>query len=77
MLTKNNMHLLIVRDEDNLLIKLNSFLKTSLKGMNLDHDFYVLLVNNVMQKMRRRVTKTIFLYKLTNFLLLFICFKLL
>ena len=52
MLTKNNMPLLILRDEDNLLTKLNSFLKTSLKGMNFDHDFNVLLVNNVIQKMR-------------------------
>ena len=43
-----------------------------LNGMNLDHDFYVLLVNNVVQKMRTRVTNTISLYPL-----LFICFKLL
>ena len=44
--------------------------------MNLDHDFYVLFVNNVEQKMRRRVTNPLSLYKLTNALLLFICFKL-
>ena len=46
------------------------------KGMNLNHDFYLLLVNNVLQKMRRWVTNTISLYKLTNVLLLSICFKL-
>ena len=45
--------------------------------MYLNHNFYVeLLVNNVVQKMRRWVTNTIFLYKLTNVLLSFICFKL-
>ena len=38
--------------------------------------FYVLLVNNAVQKMRKWVTNTISLYKLTNVLLLFICFKL-
>ena len=49
-----------------------------LKGMYFDHDFYVvvLLVNYVVQKMRRWVTNTISLHRLTNFLLLFICFKL-
>ena len=36
--------------------------------------FMMLLVNNVVQKMRTRVTNTISLYKLTNILLLFICF---
>ena len=33
--------------------------------------FMLLLVNNVVQEMRRRVTNTIALYKLTNVLLLF------
>ena len=37
--------------------------------------FMLLLVNNVVQKTRRLVTKTILLYRLTNFLL-FIYFKL-
>ena len=36
----------------------------------------LMLVNNAVQKMRKRVTNTISLYKLTNVLLLFICFKL-
>ena len=49
---------------------------TSLKGMLLNHDFYVLLVNNVVQEMRRRITNTISLYKLANVLSLFIYFKL-
>ena len=36
-----------------------------------------LFVNNVVPQMRKRVTNnTISLYKLTNVLLLFICFKL-
>ena len=35
----------------------------------------MLLVNNVVEKMRRRVTNTISLYSLNNDLLLFICFK--
>ena len=34
-----------------------------------------LLVNNVVQKMHRRVNNTISLYKLTNVFLLFICLK--
>ena len=34
----------------------------------------LLLVNNVVQKMRRRVINTLSLYKLTYVLLLFICF---
>ena len=38
--------------------------------------FMLLLVNNVLHKMRTRVTNTISLYKLTNALLLLICFKL-
>ena len=42
---------------------------TKLKGMNLDHDFYVIMVNNVVKKMRRWVTHTIPLYKLTDALL--------
>ena len=46
------------------------------KGMNLDHDLYEILVNNVVQKMRKRVTNTISLYRLTYGLLLFICLKL-
>ena len=50
--------------------------ETKLKGMNLDHEFYVKFVNNVVQKLRRRVTNTISLYDLTNVLSLFICFKL-
>ena len=35
----------------------------------------LLLVKNVVQKMHRRVTNTIFLYKLINVLLLSISFK--
>ena len=35
------------------------------KGKTFDHDF-MLLVNNVVQKMRTRVTNMISLYKLTN-----------
>ena len=46
------------------------------KGIDLSHNFYVFDVNNVVQKKRTRVTNTISLYKLTNILLLFICFKL-
>ena len=38
--------------------------------------FMLLLVNNVVQKTRTQVTNTISLYKLTNALLLLICFKL-
>ena len=38
--------------------------------------FMLLLVNNVVQKMRTQVINTISLYKLTNALLLLICFKL-
>ena len=38
----------------------------------MDHDFHVV----VSKKMRTPVTNTISLYKLTNVLLLFICFKL-
>ena len=49
-----------------------------LKGMHLNHDFYVAvaMVNNVALKMRRMITNTISLYELSNVLLLFICFKL-
>ena len=36
------------------------------KGKNLDYEFYELLVNTIVQKMRRRVTNTISLYKETN-----------
>ena len=43
-----------------------------LKGMHLNHDFYVV----VGKQMRRLVTNTKSLYKLTNVLLLFISFKL-
>ena len=43
------------------------------KGMTFDHDFYVVVGK---QKLRTQVTKTISLYKLTNALLLLICFKL-
>ena len=48
------------------------------KGMHLKIDFYVVVgrqcrTQNVHE---RRVTNTISLYKLTNVLLLFICFKL-
>ena len=42
------------------------------KGIDLNHDFYVV----VGKQCRTRVTNTISLYKLTNVLLLFICFKL-
>ena len=43
------------------------------KSMNLDHNFYVLLVNNVVQKMRTRVvTNTISLYKLNNVIFYFL-----
>ena len=38
--------------------------------------FMLLLVNNVVKKMVTRVTNTISLYKLSNVLLSFICFKL-
>ena len=38
-----------------------------MKGMNLDHEFYVMLIKRVVQKMRRWVTNTIYLYKLTIF----------
>ena len=38
--------------------------------------FRLLLVNFVVQKMRTQVTNTISIYKLTNALLLLICFKL-
>ena len=44
--------------------------------MTFDHDFMLLLVNNVVQKMRTQVTNIMSLYKLTNALLLLICFKL-
>ena len=44
--------------------------------MTFDHDFLLLLANNVVQKMRTEVTNTISLYKLSNALLLLICVKL-
>ena len=47
-----------------------------LKGMHLNHDFYVVVGIQCRTEMRRRVTNTISLYELTNVLLLFICFKL-
>ena len=47
-----------------------------LKGMHLNQDFYVVVGKQCRQKMRRRVTNTISLYKLTNVHLSFICFKL-
>ena len=45
-------------------------------GIDLNHDFYVVVGKNVVQKMRRQVTNTISLDKFTNVLLLFICFEL-
>ena len=42
---------------------------TNLKGMILNHDFYVLLVSNVVQEMRRRITNKIILYEVTIVLL--------
>ena len=48
------------------------------KGMTFDHDFYVVVGKQCRtEKMRTQVTNTISLYKLTNALLLLICFKLL
>ena len=46
------------------------------EGTTFDHNFMVLLVNNGVQKMCTQVTNTISFYKLTNALLLLICFKL-
>ena len=46
------------------------------KGMPFDHDFYVVVVKQCRTGMRTQVTNTISLYKLTNALLLLICFKL-
>ena len=47
------------------------------KGMNLNNDFYIVIaLNNVVQKMRTRVTNIISIYKLINVILIFICFKL-
>ena len=46
------------------------------KGMHLNHDFYVVVGKHCCTKMHTRVTDTISLYKLTNALLLLICFKL-
>ena len=40
---------------------------TKLKGMNFDHNFYVMFVNNFVQEMPRRVTNKISLYKLTKY----------
>ena len=57
-------------------IYLFSFSEIEQKGMHLNHDFYVVVGKNVLQKMRRQVTNTISLYKLSNVVLLFICFKL-
>ena len=45
------------------------------KGMNFNHNFYVGKQCR-RKKMRRRVTNTISLHKLTNVLLSYICFKL-
>ena len=45
------------------------------KGIDLNHDFYVVVGRQCLTE-STRVTKTISLYKLTNILLLFICFKL-
>ena len=47
-----------------------------LKGMYLNHDFNVVVGKQCRTEMRRRVTNTTYLCKLINFLLLFICFKL-
>ena len=44
--------------------------------MPFDHDFYVVVVKQCRTGMRTQVTNTISLYKLTNALLLLICFKL-
>ena len=49
--------------------------ETSLKGMNLDCNFYVLLVNSVIQKIRLDGSPIQYRY-ITNVLLLFISFKL-
>ena len=43
--------------------------------MHLNHDYYVVVGKNVVEKMRTRVTNTISLYELSNILLLFICFS--
>ena len=45
------------------------------KGINLNHDFYVVVDKQCRTEMRTRVTNTISLYKLTKILLLFIYFK--
>ena len=44
------------------------------KGMTIDPIFMLLLVNNVIQNMRTRVTNTISLYKLTNIFLIIYLF---
>ena len=46
------------------------------KGTTFDHDFMLLLVNNVGQKMRTHVINIISFYELINALLLLICLKL-
>ena len=46
------------------------------KGMYLNHDFYVVVGKQCHTKNAYTVTNTISLYKLTDVLLLFICFKL-
>ena len=46
------------------------------KDMHLNHDFYVVVGKQCRTEMRRWVTNTISLYKLTNVLLIFICFVL-
>ena len=48
---------------ENFILFMNLCLTLELKGMHLDRDFNVgLLVNNVVQKMRGRVTYTISLH---------------
>ena len=46
------------------------------KGMTFDRDFYVVVGKQCRTEMRTRVTNTISLYKLSNVLLFFICFRL-
>ena len=46
------------------------------KGIDLNHDFYIVVGKQCRTEMRTQVTNTISLFQLTNVLLLFICFKL-
>ena len=62
---------------ENYLVIFNIHLFDRAERQLFESRLYVVLVNNVILKLRRRVTYTISLYELTNVnQLLFICFKL-